>query len=70
MSKEDYFIKVSDLYNEVIILEKDKEHVKLKCPHCGKERIIKNDHLERRKNSLCANCSFILIIKKIVLISM
>lgn len=57
MSKEDYFIKVSDLYNEVIILEKDKEHVKLKCPHCGKERIIKNDHLERRKNSLCANCS-------------
>lgn len=57
MDKENYFIKVSDLYNEVIILEKDKGYVKLKCPHCGKERIVKNDHLERRKNSLCASCS-------------
>lgn len=42
--------------NNAIFLEVNSEQAKIECPYCHKQRWIKNDHLNRRKNTLCPSC--------------
>ena len=52
-----YIRNISPYCNNAIFLEVNSKQAKIECPYCHKKRWIKNDHLNRRKNTLCASCS-------------